>query len=157
RADVVVPRLPGEFGAEVAAAAAPLAARHNLVMTDVAGLDEALRDAPVRLSTMGRDLDADLSYFLTAAAAGRHPPALAAGPGEVGATGRAAGLQVDLERSAVRVVLQDEAGRVLLFRALLASRSASHWWELPGGGIDPGESYLQAAVREIREETGLEV
>jgi 8-oxo-dGTP pyrophosphatase MutT (NUDIX family) len=64
-------------------------------------------------------------------------------------------LHFDLERSAVRVVLQDDGGRILLFRAFLASRSAEGWWELPGGGIDPGETYVQAAVREIREETGL--
>jgi 8-oxo-dGTP pyrophosphatase MutT (NUDIX family) len=156
RADVVVPRLPGEFGAEVAASALPLAARHNLVATDVDGLDEALRDCPVALSTMGRGLDADLAYFLTAAAAGRHAAALAAAPDDA-VSPDDDGLTFDMERSAVRVVLQDEAGRVLLFRSILASRSAEHWWELPGGGIDPGESYLQAAVREIREETGLEL
>jgi Protein of unknown function (DUF3866) len=72
RADVVVPDLPGEFGAEVAAAAAPLAARHDLVLVGVEGLAEILRACPVRLSTMGRGLDADLAYFLAAAAAGRH-------------------------------------------------------------------------------------
>ena len=57
----------------------------------------------------------------------------------------------------MRVVLRDRAGRILLFRAVLASRTAGHWWELPGGGIEPGESYQQAAVREIREETGLDI
>lgn len=55
----------------------------------------------------------------------------------------------------MRVVLEDRDGRILLFRAQLASRSPEPWWELPGGGIEVGESYQQAAVRELREETGL--
>jgi hypothetical protein len=70
-ADIVVPDLPGEFGAEVAAAAAPLAGRHRLVSVNVAGLMDMLRACPVRLSTMGRDLDQDPAYFLAAAAPGR--------------------------------------------------------------------------------------
>jgi hypothetical protein len=77
RADVVVPDLPGEFGARVTAAAAPLAARHNLVTVSVARLPEVLRTCPVPLSTMGRGLDEDTAYFLAAAAAGRHAAALA--------------------------------------------------------------------------------
>ncbi len=77
RADVVVPDLPGEFGARVAAAAKPLGARHNLVMVGVDGLREVLAACPAPLSTMGRGLDADLAYFLAAAAAGRHAAAVA--------------------------------------------------------------------------------
>ena len=76
RADVVVPELPGEFGARVLAAAAPLAARHCLVRVSVEGLTEVLRACPVPLSTMGRSLAEDLAYFLAAAAAGRHAAAL---------------------------------------------------------------------------------
>jgi hypothetical protein len=76
RADVVVPDLPGEFGAQVTAAAAPLGARHRLVSVSVAGLREVLRACPVPLSTMGRGLDDDLAYFLAAAAAGRHAATL---------------------------------------------------------------------------------
>ena len=42
----------------------------------VDGLLEVLRACPVPLSTMGRGLDADLAYFLSAAAAGRHAASL---------------------------------------------------------------------------------
>ena len=46
------------------------------MLVSVHGLDEVLRDCPVRLSTMGRGLDEDLAYFLSAAAAGRHAATL---------------------------------------------------------------------------------
>lgn len=45
-----------------------------------------------------------------------------------------------------------EAGRVLLIQ-----REDFEVWALPGGEIEPGESLAAAAVREAREETGLEV
>jgi hypothetical protein len=79
RADIVVPELPGEFGARLLAAAQPLGERHNLVRVSVDGLGEALAASPVALSTMGRGLAADPAYFLAAAAAGRHAASLAAG------------------------------------------------------------------------------
>ncbi|QXJ26273.1 DUF3866 family protein [Actinomadura graeca] len=79
-ADIPVPELGGPFGARVAADAAPLGDRHTLVPVPVDGLHDILRTAEkdwgVRLSTMGRRLDEDLPYFLTAAAAGRHTAAL---------------------------------------------------------------------------------
>ena len=76
RADVVVPDLPGEFGAAVIEAAKPLAARHTLITVSVEGLREVLDACPVPLSTMGRRLDEDVAYFLAAAAAGRHAAVL---------------------------------------------------------------------------------
>lgn len=78
RAHVVIPIGLGAFGDEIAAQASSLAKRHTLVSVPVDGLESALRMAPVKLSTMGRDLDADLTYFLTAAAAGRHATNLTA-------------------------------------------------------------------------------
>jgi hypothetical protein len=72
RADVVVAALDGDFGARVAAEAGRLTERHRIVTVPVDGLEAALRACPAPLSTMGRGLDEDLAYFLTAAAAGRH-------------------------------------------------------------------------------------
>jgi hypothetical protein len=76
RADVVIPDLPGAFGVAVAAAAAPLGARHNLITVSTEGLREALAKCPAPLSTMGRSLADDAAYFLAAAAAGRHAASL---------------------------------------------------------------------------------
>jgi len=45
-----------------------------------------------------------------------------------------------------------EGGKVLLTR-----REDFEVWCLPGGHVDPGESVAQAAVREAKEETGLDV
>ena len=76
RADVVVPVLPGDFGAGVSEQARPLGGRHTLVHVGVGGLDEALQASPAPLSTMGRGLHEDRAYFLAAAAAGRHAAVL---------------------------------------------------------------------------------
>jgi len=80
RADVPVPELPGEFGKQVTAQAAPLGERHRLVPVPVDGLMEPLAGCPVRLSTMGRGLAEDGAYFLAAAAAGRHAALLLQAP-----------------------------------------------------------------------------
>ncbi|NJP49234.1 NUDIX domain-containing protein [Streptomyces sp. SBST2-5] len=48
--------------------------------------------------------------------------------------------------------VRDEAGRVLMVQ-----RSDNGRWALPGGGHDVGESISDTVVREVREETGIEV
>ncbi|MEV4137606.1 NUDIX domain-containing protein [Dactylosporangium sp. NPDC049742] len=58
-------------------------------------------------------------------------------------------------RPAARVICLDAADRVLLLR--WRDPSDGRWlWEPPGGGIDPGETPLEAARRELAEETGLD-
>ncbi|CAM2793779.1 DUF3866 domain-containing protein [Actinomyces slackii] len=93
-ADIAVPELPGELGEQVrleAQALVGLAQRagHRLVPVRLDGLDlalEGVREATgVRLSTMGRGLEADPAAFLAAAAAGRRARGLL----EAGAVGPA--------------------------------------------------------------------
>jgi 8-oxo-dGTP pyrophosphatase MutT (NUDIX family) len=63
-----------------------------------------------------------------------------------------------VERSAVRLVVLDGDERVLLFHTQDVDHlDFGRWWELPGGGIDAGESYREAAARELWEEAGIRV
>ena len=59
-----------------------------------------------------------------------------------------------IERDAVRALVVDAEGRVLLvqFRRPIGDEC---WWGTPGGGIDPGESHDAALRRELLEEIGL--
>ncbi len=42
-------------------------------------------------------------------------------------------------------------------QVLLLQRADNGWWCLPGGMMDSGESVTEACIREVREETGLQV
>ncbi|PBC77093.1 ADP-ribose pyrophosphatase YjhB (NUDIX family) [Streptomyces sp. TLI_235] len=52
----------------------------------------------------------------------------------------------------VVAVVQDDAGRVLLIH-----KTDNGLWALPGGGHDVGEFVADTVVREVREETGIDV
>ncbi|NEK57532.1 NUDIX domain-containing protein [Geodermatophilus sabuli] len=62
-------------------------------------------------------------------------------------------------RPTARIVVLDPAGRVLLLGARLTDPAVPPgdvlFWYTPGGGVEPGESVRQAAVRELAEEVGL--
>jgi len=60
-----------------------------------------------------------------------------------------------IPRRASRVLVVDEAGRLLLFHGFDPARPDHGYWFTVGGGLDPGESAAQGAVRELFEETGL--
>lgn len=51
----------------------------------------------------------------------------------------------------VNVVVANDQGEILLIR-----RTDNDNWAVPGGAIDLGESLAQAAVRETKEETGID-
>lgn len=55
-----------------------------------------------------------------------------------------------------RAILINEENRVLFFRGVERSTGAV-FWVMPGGGMDAGETFEDAARREVFEETGLVV
>ena len=48
-------------------------------------------------------------------------------------------------------------GKVLVVRRVAHDDTLAGEWELPGGGVDSGETIEQGPVRELYEETGLDV
>jgi len=54
----------------------------------------------------------------------------------------------------VRVVIPDEEGKILMVKQ---SHEGRDIWMVPGGGIEEEENAEEAAIREVLEETGLEI
>jgi ADP-ribose pyrophosphatase YjhB (NUDIX family) len=53
---------------------------------------------------------------------------------------------------AASAVVADQAGAILLIE-----RTDNALWTIPGGGMEVGETIAQTAIREVKEETGLDV
>ena len=64
------------------------------------------------------------------------------------------GLALTVNRTSARVVVLDREGRALLLRGRDPKVPDVAFWFTVGGGVQPGESLREAAVREVFEETG---
>ena len=48
-------------------------------------------------------------------------------------------------------------GKYLITKRVMTKRWAPGWWEVSGGGVMAGETSKEAVIRELKEETGLDV
>lgn len=60
---------------------------------------------------------------------------------------------LDFPHDSVGILMENEAGEVIFARISRYPTGRAEW-ELPAGGIDPGETEIDAARREVLEETG---
>jgi ADP-ribose pyrophosphatase YjhB (NUDIX family) len=61
-------------------------------------------------------------------------------------------VKIDDIRPGVAVIIMDEEKRVLLQK-----RSDVGLWGIPSGHVEPGETVAEAAIREVQEETNLQI
>jgi len=61
------------------------------------------------------------------------------------------------QRPSSRLLVVNSRGEILLFRfePKFGPHTGQVFWATPGGGLEPGEDYRTAALRELHEEVGL--
>nr|WP_292845944.1 NUDIX domain-containing protein [Methanobrevibacter sp.] len=57
----------------------------------------------------------------------------------------------------VRGIIKNDSGEILIVKRHPKSRTDPEMWELPGGKVEKGEFFADALIREIKEETNLDV
>ncbi len=57
----------------------------------------------------------------------------------------------------VRGIIKNDSGEILIVKRHPKSKTDPEMWELPGGKVERGEFFADALVREIKEETNLDV
>lgn len=57
----------------------------------------------------------------------------------------------------MRSIVKNEKDKILVLRRHPKSKTNPHKWELPGGKIEKGEFFDEALIREVKEETNLDV
>lgn len=66
-------------------------------------------------------------------------------------------MEKDLQLDAfVGVVLKDERSRIYLIKETDKYSISKERWNIPGGAVNKDEGFIEAAIREIREETGFQ-
>jgi len=66
-------------------------------------------------------------------------------------------------RVGIGVIVQNEQGQILLGKRNKSEKREEHkmngeWdWSLPGGGLEYGESFEDCAIREVKEETNIDI
>ena len=58
---------------------------------------------------------------------------------------------------AVRAIITDDNGKILILKRSADSKTNPGKWELPGGKVDQGEPFDKALIREVFEETQLKI
>ena len=56
-------------------------------------------------------------------------------------------------RDGVGIVVLNKSNKIFVGKRI---DNPKNFWQMPQGGIDPGEKYLSAALRELKEETGIQ-